>query len=312
MRGKYLITGATGFIGSCLVRKLINNNEEVHIIARRQSDSWRLKDISKFINIHYTDLNNENQVNELLEKNSFNIIYHLATYGGYNYQKDVNSIIDTNLIMTWNLFKHCKDTGVDMFINTSSSSEYGEKNDAMREDMILDPNNMYGATKAASTILCSTYSKINKIPLATYRLFSPYGCFDSPSRLIPTVIKSCLKNEDIYLASKTSKRDFIFIDDVIEAYLSVSNINNKYGGIYNVGSGIEYSVEEIVDKIKYLTKSKSKLYWNNDLGRQYEPKSWVADISKIKSELYWSPKVDIDLGLLRTIEWFKENEGFYR
>ncbi|MBU3090049.1 NAD-dependent epimerase/dehydratase family protein [Clostridium gasigenes] len=312
MSKKYLVTGATGFVGSCLVRKLIDNNEEVHIIVRKKSDNWRLKDIIKFIKVHYVDLNDENEIKELFEKNSFNIIYHLATYGGYNFQMDINNIINTNLIGTWNLFKYCKDSGIEMFINTSSSSEYGEKNEAMKEDMLLNPNNMYGATKVASTILCNTYAKSNDIPLITYRLFSPYGHFDSTSRLIPTVIKSCFKNEDIYLGSKNSKRDFIFIDDVIDSYLISSKINNKYGEIYNIGSGREYAVEEIVNKIVYLTKSKSKLYWGNDLGRQYEPKSWVGDISKIQAEVSWKPKVDIDEGLIKTVKWFKENLILYK
>lgn len=152
MRKKYLVTGATGFIAACLVRQLIENNEEVHVILRKESNNWRLKDINKFIKIHYTDLNNEDEVKVLFEENSFNIVYHLATYGGYNYQKEVDSIINTNLNLTWNLFKNCKDTGVEMFVNTSSSSEYGEKNNAMREDMILEPSNMYGATNLITGI----------------------------------------------------------------------------------------------------------------------------------------------------------------
>lgn len=306
MSKKYLVTGASGFVGACIVRRLINNNEDVHVIARKNSENSRLKDISHKISIHYIDLNNEIEVKKLLKENSFNVIFHLATYGGYNYQKDIDNIINTNLNMTWNLFKCCKDSGIEMFINTSSSSEYGEKDEPMNEDMKVDPNNMYGATKAAATILCSTYSKINKIPLVTYRLLSPYGNFDADSRLIPTVIKACLKNENICLGSKTSKRDFIYIDDVVDAYINWENIPDKYGEVYNVGSGIEYSVEEIVNKILYLTKSSSKLSWGNNLGRQYEPKTWVSDIDKIKNHTNWSPKIDIDLGLLRTIRWYRD------
>ncbi|MGL6107480.1 NAD-dependent epimerase/dehydratase family protein [Romboutsia sp.] len=311
MRKKYLVTGANGFIGSCIVRKLINDNQEVHILARKESDDWRLKDLIKYITIHYIDLNDENTVKDFFYKQSFNVVFHLAAYGVYHFQKDIDMIINTNLTMTWNLVKACQETGVEIFINTSSSSEYGEKIEPMKEDMVLEPNSMYGATKAASTILCSTYAKLNKMQLCTVRLLSPYGYFDASSRLIPTVIRGCLENKDIYLGSKTSKRDFIFIEDVVEAYLKISNSNDKFGEVYNLGSGVEYTVETIVNKIMFLTNSKSNLHWGDNLGRQYEPKYWFADISKIKSDLSWSPKVDIDSGLRKTIEWFEKNKNLY-
>lgn len=311
MKKKYLITGANGFVGTSLVINLINSNQEVHIISRNKNINWRLMNFEKSIHVHDVDLTDKVQIEKLFSKNSFDIVFHLATYGGHSFQKDIDTIIDTNLIGTWNLVKICHQSGVEMFVNTSSSSEYGEKFESMKEDMVLNPNNMYGATKASSTILCSTYSKLNNFPLCTLRLFSPYGYYDSPSRLIPTVISNCLKNKDIYLCDKNSKRDFIFIEDVIDAYLNISTSNIQCGEIYNVGSGIEYTVEDIVKKIVSLTNSNSNLYWNNDFDRQYEPQHWFSDISKIKYDLSWSPKTNIDTGLEKTIEWFRANINLY-
>lgn len=307
MKKKYLVTGASGFVGACLVRRLVENNEDVHIIARKTSDLWRISDIKEKLNIHNVDLMNEEQIKNMTASQKFNVIYHLATYGGYHFQKNLDNIINTNLIGTWNLFRYASETGVEMFVNTSSSSEYGEKDEAMKEEMILEPNNMYGATKASSTILCSTYAKVNKIPFVTYRLFSPYGFYDAQTRLIPTVIDSCLKNKKIELGSETSKRDFIFIDDVIDAYIKAPLLSDKYGEVYNIGSGIQYSVGEVVDNIVKLTSSNVELIWNNNVGRQYEPKVWYSDISKIKSDLGWSPKVSMNKGLELTIKWIKEN-----
>lgn len=312
MKKKYLVTGASGFVGACLVRRLIKNNEEVHILARKASDLWRLKDIKDKIIIHDVDLMNEIQVKELAKDNRFNVVYHLATYGGYHYQKDLDRIINTNLIGTWNLFKYCSEYGVEMFVNTSSSSEYGEKNEAMNEEMMVEPNNMYGATKASATILCSTYAKVNKLPLVTYRLFSPYGDYDAETRLIPTVIKACLENKSINLGSKTAKRDFIFIEDVIDAYIEATKFKNTYGEIYNICSGNEYTVEEIVNRVMSITNSNVNLNWGKVEGRQYEPKVWHGDANKIKEKCNWIAKTSIDEGLSKTIEWFKENLDFYR
>ena len=122
----------------------------------------------------------------------------------------------------------------------------------MREDMRVTPNNIYGASKAAGTIICSTYAKINKLPLVTLRLFSPYGYYDAKTRLIPTVIISCLQGKEIKLSQKDSKRDFIFIDDVVEAYLAASRLVNSTGEIFNIGSGIQYTIEEITSNIVNL------------------------------------------------------------
>ncbi|MBB6714607.1 NAD-dependent epimerase/dehydratase family protein [Clostridium gasigenes] len=307
MKKKYLVTGASGFVGACLVRRLVENNENVHIIARETSDLWRVLDIKENLTIHNVDLMNEEQIKKMTTDEKFNVIYHLATYGGYHFQKNLDNIINTNLIGTWNLFRYASETGVEMFVNTSSSSEYGEKDEPMNEEMILNPNNMYGATKASSTILCSTYAKINKIPFVTYRLFSPYGYYDAQTRLIPTVIDNCLKNKKIELGSKTSKRDFIFIDDVIDAYIKAPLLCDKYGEVYNIGSGIQYTVEEVVNKIVKQTNSNAELVWNNNLGRQYEPKAWYSDISKIKQDLGWSPKLSMDEGLDITINWLKKD-----
>lgn len=312
MSKKMLVTGASGFVGACLARKLLNEGNEVHIIARKSSDLWRLNDIKKEIQIHNTDLMNNDDIKKLTKNVNIEIVYHLATYGGYHYQNNADNIVNTNIIGTWNLFKNFSDKGIEMFVNTSSSSEYGEKFEPMHELMSVEPNNLYGATKASATILCSTYAKLNKIPLATLRLFSPYGAFDAASRLIPTVIVSSLLNKDVKLTKKDSKRDFVFIDDVIEAYSLVGNLNDKYGEIYNVGSGKQHSVGEITDKIIDIVGNNISVEWGNNFNRQYEPGMWVSDINKIATDIGWKPKYQMQQGLTNTIEWFKKNIELYK
>jgi nucleoside-diphosphate-sugar epimerase len=308
---KTLITGATGFVGRNLIEKLLLNNEEIHVIVRNLEQAWRFKDIKKDIYIHNIDLRNELEVSKLGNAIKVNKVYHLATYGGYHYQNDLASIIDTNLISTWKLFKEFSKYDLEMFVNTSSSSEYGEKYVALNEEMCLEPNSMYGASKAASTILCSTFSKINKVPFVTLRLFSPYGYYDSPTRLIPTIITSILLKKDFILHEKTSKRDFIFIEDVIEAYLKTDTLKNNFGEIINVGSGLQYTVEDILLKVSSLIGVSPRFTWENDKERQYEPELWVSNIEKCKNLLSWNPNFNIDEGLSKTIEWYKDNLKLY-
>jgi len=312
MNKRALVTGASGFVGSCLTRRLLKENCEVHIIARETSDLWRLKDVLKDLRIHNTEITSSEEVAKLAESINIDQVYHLAVYGGYHYQSKLEDIVNTNLIGTWNLFKEFSKKNIEMFINTSSSSEYGEKFEPMKEDMKLEPNNMYGASKASGTILCSTYAKVNKIPLVTFRLFSPYGYYDSSTRLIPTVITSCLLEKEIKLSQKNAKRDFIFREDVLEAYLLAIKLKDAYGEVINIGSGNQYTIEQVANIIISLIGKDVKVQWKKDLSRQYEPLIWSCDNKKAYEKLNWKPNVDITKGLNNTINWFRDNLEFYR
>ena len=312
MEKRVLITGASGFVGSCLARRLLKENCKIHIITRNTTDLWRLRDVLKEIEIHNVDLLHSDEVAKLATNISVEKVYHLATYGGYHFQNKVEDVINTNVIGTWNLFREFSKKGLEMFINTSSSSEYGEKFESMNEEMSLTPNNMYGASKVAGTTLCGTYAKINKLPLVTLRLFSPYGYYDAKTRLIPTVITSCLLGKEIKLSRLDSVRDFIFIDDVIEAYIAASKLLNACGEIFNVGSGVQYKTGEIAGTIVDLIGSDVNVHFGNNSNRQYEPLMWVSDNKKVYEKLNWRPNVDIKLGLNNTINWFRDNLEFYR
>ncbi len=312
MEKSVLITGSSGFVGSLLTRRLLKENYKVHVISRDTTDLWRLGGILKDIEIHNLSLLNSEEIARLASDISVDKIYHLATYGGYHYQNSVEDVINTNVIGTFNLFREFSKKGIEMFVNTSSSSEYGEKPGPMSEAMNLEPNNMYGASKAAGTILCSTYAKVNKIPLVTLRLFSPYGYYDAKTRLIPTVITSCLIGKEIKLSSKDSVRDFIFIDDVIEAYLAAGRQVNSYGEVFNIGSGRQYTTFEIASTIVNLIGKDVKIHYEENLNRQYEPLMWVSDNMSAYEKLNWKPNVEIEDGLNNTINWFKDNLKFYR
>ena len=312
MDKKVLITGASGFVGSCLVRRLLKENYKIHIITRDSTNLWRLRDVLKDIENHNVDLLHSDEIAKLASTINVDSVYHLATYGGYHYQNSVEDAINTNVIGTFNLFREFSKKGIGMFVNTSSSSEYGEKLKPMSEDMSLAPNNMYGASKVAGTTLCTTYAKTDKIPLVTLRLFSPYGYYDAKTRLIPTVITSCLLGKQIKLSCRDSVRDFIFIDDVIEAYLAASKLSNSYGEIFNIGSGLQYTTEEITCNIVNLIGKDVKINWENDPNRQYEPRMWVSDNKKVYEKLNWKPNVELNDGINNTTNWFRDNLQFYR
>ena len=306
-----LVTGATGFVGSNLVRTLVSKEHEVHIILRETSDKWRIKGVIEKVNLHHCDLKNKEKVRKVISEIAPQMVFHLAVYGGLPHQQDQFQIIETNLSSTVNLLDACTRTGFDCFINTGSSSEYGIKPSRMKETDVLEPTSDYGVTKAASTLYCQSVARRNSMAIFTLRLFSPYGYFEEVSRLIPTIILCCLKNKEVDLSSPNAVRDFVFIEDVMDAYLKVAERADRInpGEIFNVGSGKQHTVKEVFDVVKRLTRYGKEPRWGSSSGRVGDmAKMWEADVDKIGKAVGWTPKTTLSDGVSKTIEWFK---GYY-
>lgn len=311
---KYLITGATGFIGANLLRAFINENTETHILIRKTSNTWRINDILEKTRIHFCDLNNPDQIKAVVSDIKPDIIIHNAIYGGYPFQKDTAKVINTNFLGTVNLLNACLENEFKCFINTGSSSEYGIKNKPMSESDLLEPIDDYGVAKSAATLYCQSIAKRYNLPIFTLRLFSPYGYYEEPTRLIPYIVINCLQDNDIKLSNPNPVRDFIFIEDVIDAYKSIiekAQINEP-GNIFNIGTGKQHSVKEIFNIIKEITDYKKEPIWGQVEGRSSDIiKTWQADIKKSNLKLNWKPNYSIEEGLSKNIDWFKKNITLY-
>jgi nucleoside-diphosphate-sugar epimerase len=308
---RVLITGATGFIGANLTHRLVSQGNEVHLIIKTGSNKWRLQDIWHDIIEHQFDLADGESIEKLFADLKPELIYHLAAYAAYPFQKDVLQTIHTNLLGTVNLVNVAVKYGFESFINTGSSSEYGQKASPMRETDILEPNSLYAVTKSAATLYCEHIGKSQKMPITTLRLFSVYGYYEEPSRLVPTIAKACLTGENPKLADGRPVRDFIFIDDVVDLYLKMVEMRELNGIILNAGTGKQYSVAELVDSCIRVSGAEIVPLWGSLPGRTWDTNCWVADNSKLRNFLHWEPKYDLDTGLKKTLDWFGENLHLY-
>jgi len=308
-----LITGGAGFIGANFVYKFLELGYGVSVFERKEANMWRIEKILTKINLYSPDLTDYQKTEKIISEIKPDIVIHFAAYGAYQrFQQDINLTIDTNLKSTINLINACNKIGVECFINTGTNSEYGIKNKPMKEADILEPDNLYAITKSGSTFYCQMMAKKFSFPVVTIRPFAVYGYFEDKERLIPTIIKSCLTNSKLNLAKPSSVRDFIFIDDLINGYLlAIKNIKNIKGEIFNLGSGKQIKIKEIVKIIKKITMSEINPAYDKINIAQTEPKTWVSDISKAKKILRWQPKYDIEKGLKKNIEWFKNNISLY-
>lgn len=308
---KVLVTGATGFVGSCLTRRLVEMNYEVHIFIRSNSDRWRIADLTERVHSHEVDLRDAGTVEKAVGQICPAVICHLATYGGFSSQKDTTAIFESNLTGTVNLVKACEKIKFDCFINTGSSSEYGIKANPMSERDILEPVGDYGVSKAAATLFCRSRALEKGLPIITLRLFSPYGPWDDSQRLIPYVIKSLLRGEPPRLSTPKSVRDFIYIDDVLDVFLKAIKVPLPGGSIFNIGSGVQSSIDDVVSIISETIGNGIRPIWGEVTSQRPEPDIWLADINKAVKEIGWLPSGSLRAGLSKTIEWFVKNLELY-
>ena len=308
---KVFITGATGFVGSNLVRRALQQGAEVYVNIRTTSNLWRIKDVIDDITIVNTDITQYEKLKDNLHKIHPNIIFHTAAYGGNALQNDFNTIIESNIIGTANVVRCCKDINFDLFVNTGSSSEYGIKQKPMRETDVLEPVNDYGVSKASATMYCRSQAINKNLPIVTLRLFSPYGMYEEQARLIPSVILSTICQKNPKISSPKLVRDFIFINDVLTAYEALIDHPNSGGQIYNIGSGKQHTVGEVTDTILRLLGNKVECELGAPQNWKNEPNFWQADIDRAKLELKWELKYDFETGLKAAIDWFKENYSIY-
>ncbi|MFH0863469.1 MAG: NAD-dependent epimerase/dehydratase family protein [Candidatus Gottesmanbacteria bacterium] len=306
MKDNILITGATGFVGANLARKLVEENQTVHVITRSTSDHWRIKDIMNKLIVHDESLDNRIGLARLCKKINPTIIYHLAAYGSYADQGDIDQLLATNVQGTLNILLATKDLNYRCFINTGSSSEYGVKTKTIKESDSCQPISFYGLSKLAQTNLCQIFASLYHKPIITLRLFSPYGPYERSTRFVPTIIKNLINHEHINLTAGNIRWDFIYIDDVIEAYIKASKFSQKYdGAIINIGSGHEYSNDQVVKFLFKVSGIKTNISKGSYKSRHWDTSHRQADIRLARKILDWQPHYDLANGLTSTFKWFK-------
>lgn len=281
----------------------------INLIVKKNTNLWRLKDIVSKIRIHKVDLLENLKLYRAVNKIKPNIIVHLATYSNYRNQRAIRQMVNLNIQGTLNLLMASMNIDYTIFINTGSSSEYGFKNKPMNEKDILEPTSFYAATKASATLLCQVFARELKRPIVTLRPFSVYGPYEKKDRFIPTIIKAVIENKPISLTSGKQRRDFIYIDDVIDAYIKViKNGKSLAGQILNIGTGKQYTNNDVVKTLFKAVGKTVSVKKGAFPKRLWDTPYWVANISKTNKLLKWKPQFSLEEGLKKTYSWYKNEK----
>jgi dolichol-phosphate mannosyltransferase len=305
---RVLVTGASGFVGANLARRLLEEGHDVHLLLRAKHNPWRLREIRDQVKVHEGDLSDLEAVEKAMTAAKPEWVFHLAAHGAYPEQKDFEQMVATNVRGTANLLRAAGRGGIEAFVNAGTSSEYGYKDHAPAEDEWLEPNSDYAVTKAAATHLASLAATATEARIVTLRLYSAYGPYEEPRRLVPTLIVQGLEGKLPPLVNPDVARDYVHVDDVCSAFLlAAATPNQEPGAVYNVGSGVQTTLRQIVDATRRLLKIEAAPVWGSMPERSWDTNVWVSNPARITTQLGWTPKHDLESGLGQTIEWFENN-----
>ena len=299
LKGKRIvITGGTGYVGNLLTRKLQEAKAELYVFDIIPPCE-RIQEVT----YHNVNLLEYDLLNKLIKQINPQKVFHLAA--SLNRTRDYNAIdgiLDINLRGTNNILRALQDIDYTSFIYTSTSEVYGNQTiTPSKEDMALQPASPYSLSKAAAELSIQTFSKIYNKPYTILRLFNIYGPNLPESFFIPQLISALRKNEDFNMTEGEQKRDFIFIDDIIDALIVAATDKNASNQIFNISSGESTSLRELALYIQKLIPSKASINFGAIPYRENEVWDMVGNNSKIKETISFVNKICLSDGLRKLI-----------
>lgn len=317
---KVLVTGSSGLLGSWFIKRLLDESIEVKGICLDESRNYLLESLNltqEFDN-YYFDISDYKKLNQIFIDNDFDIVFHFAAQTQVkDALVDPLTTFNSNIKGTWNLLEICRQNNVPAVV-ASSDKAYGiSETLPYKEDFRLNGEFPYEVSKSITDLLVNTYKVSYELSVSTLRCGNIYGGGDlNWDRLIPGVIKWLLNNEQPILRTDGSfKRDWVYVQDVVEAYYLVGNelIKNpkNVSTAYNF-AGLDYlSVKDVYTSICNVVNGEfvePKYVIDSEL----EIPDQYLDSSKIKNEIGFEAKYSLDESIRETINWYKDNIQFLK
>jgi UDP-glucose 4-epimerase len=297
-----LVAGGAGFIGSRLTRALVDRGESVTIIstgAPRPTAAF-----PKSVQTIRLDLRDRAAVMSALKGKKFHKVFNLAGYIDHTpFAKGGRAVLDQHFAAVENLIEAVSGDALDAFVQAGSSDEYGNAPSPQREDMREAPISPYSIGKTAATHLIQTLSQTEKFPAVVVRLFLTYGPGQDDRRFIPQIIKGCREKRKFDTSEGKQLRDFCYVDDTVAGFIAASEKKAARGHVINVASGKPVTIRSVVEMIVDICGSGEPVFGSVPY-RPGENLSLYADITKAKTLLGWTPKVELSTGLRKTVEQY--------
>tara|TARA_Y100001935_G_C17309868_1_gene515050 strand:- start:5398 stop:6351 length:954 start_codon:yes stop_codon:yes gene_type:complete len=311
---KVLLTGSAGFIGLHLARKLLKNGYEVFGVdnlndyydTNLKKDRLNILQSYEMFNFKKADIADRDQISEVFKKFQPEKVVNLAAQAGVRYSIiNPYAYMNSNLVGFLNILELCRHNNTEGLIYASSSSVYGDSNQKPFnvDDRADQPISLYGATKRSNELIAHSYSKLYKIRTTGLRFFTVYGSWYRPDMAMHIFAKKILNNEPINVFNNGKmKRDFTFIDDIIEG--TVAAIEKNYPcEIFNLGNNNSENLMDVISLIENSLGLKAKI--NFKPMQQGDVLETYANIEYSRQKLGFQPKTNIDIGVKHFTDWFR-------
>ena len=299
---KVFITGGTGFIGQHVVKQLVKDKHTLLLLCPENEELPHSLKTSKTLKILKNDLSNIDIWKKEVGHFKPHASIHMAWEGipNYNYKNSMR-----NLVYGLNLITMLAEIGCKCVLCTGSCWEYGQKSGKLNEDLEVKPSNAFTAAKNSLHMVGREIAKENNMKFIWTRLFYVYGPGQKSHSLIPNIINAIESGNTPDIKTPHSRNDFVYVEDVANAIYMLITKQPK-GEIYNIGLGHSTEVAEIINMV-YSCYGLNKKYDSlNEISADLVQTDFWADISRIKNDVGWEPKFNVEKGIEKTIEYFKK------
>lgn len=300
---KALVTGGSGFVGSHVVRGLLNAGCQVAVLARPGSSLSRLDDVRSRVTVLTGDLADPASLLRLDRSWAGDLVVHLGAAGVGHPSAESRTLFDVNVLGTLRILELARQANATRIIYTGSCFEYGFGHEGERA---VAPRMPYAVSKAAGGILARTYQELAGVPTVSLRLFTPFGPSEDERRLVAHTIQSALRGQDVTMTGGSQTRDFIYVEDVAEAYVRAAVAPGIDGETIDICTGRETRVLDMVHRILELMGNPVKPCPGAVPHRPHEVWRMLGDPRKARELLGWEAMIPLEEGIRRTIQWFSE------
>lgn len=300
-----VVTGATGFIGSYVAKKLIDHGWRVVAIVREEAVNSKRLPRHKNMKVITGDLNDPMAWTNPLQKFQPKIFYHLAWTGVGNTDRNSYEQIK-NISSSLATLKIAKEIGCTRWVSTGSQAEYGPVANIISETTMTQPTTAYGHSKLAVHSLSKLFGEQMGIEVTWLRIFSTYGPGDNSGWMLTDLIRALLKGESPMMTEGKQLWDYLYVEDAAEAIV-LSGEHDKAVGTFNLGSGRVKTIREYAEIVKTTIDPHLKIQFGALPYRQDQVMHLQANIDKLTQQIGWSPRTDFEVGIQKTINWIRNN-----